>query len=200
MRFLKFYLLLVIFFLVILTLPNSVSAFPKYKVTLLPIINTANIENTEAMRLIEYKIHRKLRFPFYEFIPDTEIASAISVAATSNTLRFSEQSNLSLIAKPLSADIMLAAEIVKARSDLQHSFFLWNNNDETIENIHVLLIIYAYSVQDNKFYVMKAEKCTTVPLNANSGLLSAIDEVMDELLKKLPFTTIPSSTFLEEKS
>ena len=77
MPFTKFYLAPIIFFLLLLVSPPSASAFPIYKVALLPIMNTENITSSEIPDLIQYKLHRKLRFPFYEFIPDTDIVAAL---------------------------------------------------------------------------------------------------------------------------
>lgn len=178
-------------FLCIFALPNSASAFPQYKVALLPIINTATINNTEISDLILYKTHRKLRFPFYEFIPNTEITDAVKGLTIKNSYSKPDQNTLSSLSQTLSADMVLVVEIVRARADLRNSFSLWRANDETIETVDVLLKCYAYSVKDNKYYTMKATKFNTAPLNINSGLLHATEETMDELLKKLPFETIP---------
>lgn len=191
MRSIKLYLTLVILFLFVFALPNSASAFPKYKVALLPVINTAQVNNAEVSNLIQYKIHRKLRFPFYEFIPDTEITSAVTILNTKNGYIVPDQNNLSLLSQTLSADIVLVVEIVRARADLQHSFSWWDEDEETIETTDVLLKYYAYSVKDNKYYENKAAKFNSAPLNVNSGLIYAVDMVIDDLLKKIPFKTIP---------
>ena len=183
--------------LFIFALPNSVFAFPKYKVALLPIINTANLKDTEVSDLIEHKIHRKLRFPFYEFIPSSEIDGLLKTVNTQNKLISPDQKTLSFVSQTLSADIVLAVEVVRARADQQYTFSTWDENDQTIETIDVLLKYYAYSARDNQYYVIKAAKYTSEQLNFNSGLLYAVHTVTDDLLQKSPFKTIPESAFAE---
>ena len=197
MRSANFYIITTILFLLIFLLPTSASAFPKYKVALLPIINTENIKTTEISDLIQYKIHRKLRFPFYEFIPNTEITDAMKVLPIKNGSIIPNQSNLAFLSKTLSADIILVVEINKARISLQNPFSLWN--DETIETTDVLLTCYAYSTKDNQYSLFKAGQSNSSSLSSNSGLLHATEPIIDELLKKLPFSTIPSSISTEVK-
>ena len=193
MRYTKLYLTLVMFFLFFFALPNSVFAFPKYKVALLPIINTANLKTTEVSDLITYKIHRKLRFPFYEFIPNSEVNRLLQTVSTQNQLISPDQKTLSFLSQTLSADIVIAVEVVRARADQQYTFSSWDENDQTIETINVLLKYYAYSAKDNQYYFIKAAKYTSEQLNFNSGLLYAVQTVTDELLQKSPFKTIPES-------
>ena len=193
----KFYLTTIILFLLILVSPTSASAFPTYKVALLPIMNIENIRATEIPDLIEYKLHRKLRFPFYEFIPDAEIARALQTLPTKSGYIIPNKDNLSLFAQTLSADIVLVVEINKARIRQENSFSFWD--DETIETTDVLLKCYAYSSADNQYYLLKAASFDSAALSANSGLLRATTPVIDELLKKLPFSTIPSSVSTELK-
>ena len=193
MRFLKFQLPLLMLFLLVLALPNSVFAFPQYKVALLPTLNTANLNTTEVSKLIEYKIHRKLRFPFYEFIPATESATALKMVTTKHNLPIVDQGSLTLMSESLSADIVLIAEVIRAQSHLQNSFSLWHVSDDTIETIDVQLKLYAYSAKDDKYYIVKAQKYSSAPATANHTLQSTVDEAMDELLKQLPFETIPRS-------
>lgn len=193
MRSAKLYMSILILFLLVFSLPNSVSAFPKYKVAVLPIINTENLKTTEISDLIQYKIQRKLRFPFYEFIPDTEISDALKTLTVKNGKLIPDKNNLSFLSQALSADIVLVVEITKARIDLQNHFSFWNDFDETIETTDILLKSYAYSAQDNKYYFIKARKYNSAPVSTNSGLRSATDPVIDDLLKKLPFATIPDS-------
>lgn len=200
MRSVKLYMSMLILLVLIFSLPHSVSAFSKYKVAVLPIINTENVKTTEISDLIQYKIQRKLRFPFYEFIPDTEIAAALKTLIIRNGTILPDKNNLSFLSQALSADIVLVVEIKRARVDLQNHFSLWDRSDETIETTDVLLKCYAYSAMDNQYYSMKAEKYNSEPVSTNSGLLPAITSVIDELLKKIPFTTIPSSISTELKT
>lgn len=200
MSSIKLYINIIMFFLLIFALPHSVSAFPKYKVAVLPIINTENLKTTEVSDLIQHKIQRKLRFPFYEFIPNEEMIAALKTLTIKNGSIIPSQNNLSALSQTLSADIVLVVEISKARIDLQNHFSSWNDFDETIETTDVLLKCYAYSTQDNQYYLMKAAKYNSAPVSTNSGLLHATDPVIDELLKKLPFTTIPGSISTEQKT
>lgn len=193
MRFLKFQLPLLMLFLLVLALPNSVFAFPQYKVALLPTLNTANLNTTEVSKVIEYKIHRKLRFPFYEFIPATESATALKMVTTKHNLPIVDQGSLTLMSESLSADIVLIAEVIQAQSHLQNSFSFWHVSDDTIETIDVQLKLYAYSAKGDKYYMVKAEKYSSAPVTVNHTLQSTIDEAMDELLKQLPFETIPQN-------
>lgn len=123
MRSVKLHLILITLFLFILALPNSVSAFPKYRVAILPIIKVEDSKNIELSSLIQYKIHRKLRFPFYQFISDSEVNSAIKTLSNQNGYMIPNQINLSVVSQTLSADIVLVAEIVRARADLKDSSF-----------------------------------------------------------------------------
>ena len=199
MRSVRLYLTIMILFLVILALPSSASAFPHYKVAVLPTINTADLKNTEISNLIEHKIHRKLRFPFYEIIPNIEIAYAIKALTTKNDSIIPNQITLALLSQTLSADIVLVPEIIRARADLHHFSSVWGNDDETIETTDVFLRCYAYSTKDNKYYIIKAEKYNSTLLNLTSGLLTATSQVIDELLKKLPFETIPTTRPLTDE-
>lgn len=198
MHSVKFYLTTIILFLFFLISPTSVSAFPTYKVALLPILNTENITSTEIPDLIQYKLHRKLRFPFYEFIPDDGITRVLQTLPTKNGSIIPSKDNLSFLSQTLSADIVLCVEINKARIHQDHYFSLWD--DKTIETTDILLKFYAYSSADNQYYLLKAAKFNSAPLSANSGLLHATTPVIDDLLKKLPFSTIPSSVSTELKT
>lgn len=198
MRSAKSSITTIILFLFVLALPTSVFAFPKYNVALLPIMNTENVTITEIPDLIQYQLHRKLRFPFYEFIPDTEISAAIKTLPSKNGAIIPNQSNLSLLSKTLSADIVLVVEIDKARIRLETTHSLWD--DRTIQTTDVLLKCYAYSAADHQYYFIKAAKYNSELLSSTSGLLAATEPVIDELLKKLPFPTIPSSISSEVKT
>lgn len=194
MRSINRYSALTILFFFLLALPNSAFAFTKYKVALLPIINTANVKDAEVLDLLQYKIHRKLRFPFYEFIPDTEVTSGVKLLTMKKGHLVPDQHNLSFAAQSLSADIVVAVEVVRGQAELRNSFsFSRDDEGETIEDIDVLLKTYVYSAKDNQYYIIKAAKFDSAPLSINSGLLHAAGDVMDELLKKFPFETIPKS-------
>lgn len=195
MRPINSYLTSVLLLLFIFAVPNSALAFPHYKVALLPTINTADLKATDLADLIQHKIHRKLRFPFYEFLSDIEIANAQTILPLKNGSILPTQPNLMLISQQLAADIVLVPEVVRGGVHVQHHFSFWN--DETIETTDVLIKCYVYSTKDNQYYVAKAGKYNSAPLQANSGVLNATDPIIDELLKKLPFETIPPAVLTQ---
>lgn len=187
---LKVYLMRILLLLFLLTVPTSASAFPQYKVALLPVINTADLKTTEVADLLQHKVHRKLRFPFYEFVADTEITQALTALPTKNGALLPTQANLALISQQLSADIVVVTEVVRAGVQVHHHFSLWN--DETFETSDVLLKCYTYSNTDHQYYVVTAGKYNSAPSYGNSGVLAATAPLVDELVKKIPFATIPS--------
>jgi len=159
----------------------------------LPVINTANLKDPQISNLLQHKIHRKLRFPFYEFLPDEEISSALKTSTGATTVMVPNQKNLALLSQTLPADIVLAVEIVEAHDDLQNTF-AFRADDKTIETTEVILRCYAYSAKDNHYFILKAERFNSVELSTTSDLFSAADIVSDELMQKIPFPTIILST------
>ncbi|GMB01499.1 hypothetical protein [Pelosinus sp. IPA-1] len=170
-----------------LLIPLPAFAFKTYHVAVLPLINSAHCSDQEVLQLVQTKINDKFKYPFYEIIP----LSADMQKSISEKTR--NKANMIQLTDALSADIVIAVELVRTESVIVHPS-IWNfssNNDDTYVDTNVLLKCYTYSAADDRYLSFKASTYGVEPMTADTDLYHSVEKTMDQLTSKLPYKRVP---------
>ena len=170
-------------------MPLPTFAFKTYHVAVLPLINSAHCSDQEVLQLVQTKINDKFKYPFYEKIP----LSSLSVDMQKNiSEKTKTKANMIQLADTLSADIVIAVELVRTDSVVVHPFtWSFSNDDNTYVDTNVLLKCYTYSAVDDRYVSFKASTYGIEPMTADTDLYHAVEKTMDQLTSKLPYKRVP---------
>ncbi|AIF53267.1 hypothetical protein [Pelosinus sp. UFO1] len=171
-------------------IPLPAFAFKTYHVAVLPLINSAHCSDQEVLQLVQTKINDKFKYPFYEIIPLAPLSTDMQKNISEKTR---DKANMTQLADALSADIVIAVELVRAESVIVHPS-IWNfssNNDDTYVDTNVLLTCYTYSAADDRYLSFKASTYGVEPMTADTDLYHSVEKTMDQLTSKLPYKRVP---------
>lgn len=172
-----------------LLMPLPALAFKTYHVAVLPVINTANCTDQEVLELIETKISDKFKYPFYEKMPLAPLSVDMQKNISEKTRT---KTNMIQLADALSADIVVAVELVRAQSVIVQHPSIWNfSNDDTYVDTNILLTCYTYSAADDRYLSFKASTYGVEPMTTDTDLYHAVEKTMDQLTNKLPYKRVP---------
>ncbi|MDL2280843.1 hypothetical protein LJC10_03170 [Selenomonadales bacterium OttesenSCG-928-I06] len=171
---------------------SSICAFQPTSVVILPTYNTDKyFQDEEIISAMEYKLKRHFRYPFYELVTPENINNAM------NSLDYNlkeknpyDREYLKGISEKTCADIVVILHLKKAYS---YTYIRGIRNPEYIQDTYVELYCYIYNDKDNYYNKFHTGKNTTDWPNIHSGLDYVLPELTDELVKKLPYKTIPDT-------
>ena len=171
---------------------SSIYAFQPTSVVILPTYNTDKyFQDAEIINNMEYKLKRHFRYPYYELVTPENIKSAItSLDPELKDINPCEQNFLKGIADKTCAEIVVILHLKKAYS---YTYLVGIFNPDYIQDTYVELYCYIYNDKDNYYNKFKIVKNTKDYPNVHSGLDYVLPELTDELVKKLPYKTIPGS-------
>ena len=181
-------LFLFVFFLPIICF--STQAFEPLEVVILPTYNTDKyFKDQETIDKMEYKLKRHFRYPYYELVTPENIKNAILALDPSlKNTNPCDQTFLKNVADKTCADIVVILHIKRAYS-CTYSIGIFNPED--IQETSVELYCYIYSVKDNYYNNFKKVLNKKDFPTVHSGLDEVLPDLTDELIKKLPYKTIP---------
>ncbi len=182
-RFKKFLILIAFLQLYIVLTPLPAFAYNTYHVAVVPVVNTANCQDEEILKLIQTKVKDKFKFPFYEIIPVQKEALT----------RLKDKASIEQLANDLSADIVIGIELVNAQSAIVTPSFwsFYSNNDDTYLDTRVLIKCYTYTVKDDIYLSLKASSSGLEPMRVDTNLYNSVGKAMDEIIGKLPYKRVP---------
>jgi hypothetical protein len=177
--------------------PLPALAFKTYHVAIVPLINTANCKDQEVLQLLHTKVSNKFKFPFYEIIP-TEAVTAALLKNTA-TEKVTGKAPMKELSNKLSADIIIAVELVQAQSTTITPS-IWSLHDDTYVDTNVLLKCYTYSASDDTYLSLKASNSGIEPMTIDTNLYNAVENVMDQIIAKLPYKRVPNDAITNSTS
>ena len=185
------YLLKNILFLFIFMLSFSVTipclAMTTLNVAVLPAVNTADYKYQDDIKIIEDTIRKPFKYPYYSLLPLDRVQLTTQFPTAGNHIKLTDSDTMAQIANRLSADLVIAVELKRARMDRVHSVWL----DDTYVDSDVIIKCYAYSTAARKYEVFKAVKYNREPESINTNADTVFKELTEELLTKLPYKRIP---------
>jgi hypothetical protein len=189
MVFKKIFILVALLQLYTIFSPLPALAFKTYQVAIVPLINTANCKDQEVLELLHTKINNKFKYPFYEIIPTEAVTTALRENTT--TKKIIDNASMKELANKLSADIIIAVELVQAQSTTMTPSIL-SMNDDTYVDTKVLLKCYTYSASDDTYLSLKAANSQVEAMRVDTNLYNYVEEAMDEIIAKLPYKRVPN--------
>lgn len=170
--------------------PLPALAYKTYHVAIVPLINTANCNDKEVLQLIHNKVSDKFKFPFYEIIPTEDVITALPANMVMG--KATDKALMKELAKKIPADIIIAVELVQARSQIiTPSIWSFHSNDDTYVDTHVLLKCYTYSASDDNYLSLKASESGVESMRIDTTLYNSVAKAMDEMIAKLPYKRVP---------
>lgn len=171
-------------------IPLPAFAFKTYHVAVLPLINSAHCSDQEVLQLVQTKINDKFKYPFYEIIPLAPLSTDMQKNISEKTR---DKANMIQLADALSADIVIAVELVRAESVIVQHPSIWNfsSNDDTYVDTNVILKCYTYSAADDRYLSFKASTYGVEPMTVDTDLYHSVGKTMDQLTSKLPYKRVP---------
>lgn len=154
------------------------------KVVILPLQDTANYGVPEVNKLVDDRLWEHFRFPFYE-------KKRMDLTLGSGW-RFGRAA-MAELAKQQQVDLLVGSELLQASTEAEFNhwgFSEWQN-DSTVMRTRVELAIYTYRLQDDRYEVWTEKLDRKEELSASSGVKSAVEELLDKLLLRLPYKRIP---------
>lgn|GEM_PF-1497678 len=175
--------------LCVLTGGLTAQAMTPLKVAVLPVIKSANYKYIDDIQIIEHKIREPFKYPFYSVIPLKAVDEADKASLADNkVVRQAEEQTMAAIAEKLAADIVIAVELSQA--DLREFTDFWH--EENYIESAIVLKCYAYSAVDKKAHVIKATRFTTDTNTINTTAAVFFQELIEEILAKVPYKRIPT--------
>lgn len=168
--------------------PLPALAFKTYHVAIVPVINTANCKDQEVLELLHTKVNNKFKYPFYEIIPPEDVTTALRDTTAKKII---DKASMKELSNKLSADIVIAVELVQAQSTTITPSLL-SMNDDTYVDTKVLLKCYTYSASDDTYLSLKAANSQVEAMRVDTNLYNYVEEAMDEIIAKLPYKRVPN--------
>lgn len=168
--------------------PLPALAFKTYHVAIVPVINTANCKDQEVLELLHTKVNNKFKYPFYEIIPPEDVTTALRDTTAKKII---DKASMKELSNRLSADIVIAVELVQAQSTTIIPSML-SMNDDTYVDTKVLLKCYTYSASDDTYLSLKAANSQVEAMRVDTNLYNYVEEAMDEIIAKLPYKRVPN--------
>ncbi|MDR1702256.1 MAG: hypothetical protein LBR56_05730 [Sporomusaceae bacterium] len=187
----KYGVILTLFcFLAVLSVINTTSAagIEALNVAVLPPVNTDNYTNTKVIDAIQAKIKRHFRYPYYETMDERKVDAALFELTLQPGQRYCNKEAMRQLSQTLTADIVVAAELVRMRSHIFQRW--WDDESDLFEETQVVLVCYTYRAQDDKYDAaeISAYKCDNV--GVFSSLNYIVPHLTNDLLAKIPYKTI----------
>ena len=201
MRYTKIYLFLILLQLYALLVPIPALAYKTYAVAIIPIVNTAQLKDTEVLHLINTKTRNKFKFPFYEIIPSETVTAAIKETTTDNE-PITTKDTMKKLSTNLSADIIIAVELVKGKSTIIEpspwSFYYYDR--DTYVDTDVRIRCYTYSTVNDNYLSLEASESGKERLSVDTSVYRSAERLMNQLTSKLPYERVPKDAFLKENN
>lgn len=178
-------IVLLFLILCISTIPLVVHAITPLRVAVLPVINTANYRYLDDVQIIQDTIKKPFKYPYYKLVPAETIDQIFQASLAQEKL--TDEKAMAALAKKLSVDIVVVAELSKVRINRLYSRWL----DDTFIDSDIVLVSYAYSAIDKKYDVIRATKRKRQPESIDTQAPVFFKELTEEILVKLPYKRIP---------
>lgn len=178
-------------FLVAFFVPNVsfAAGIIPLNVAVLPAFNADKAEGA-LVEKVQAKVIRHFRYPYYEIITDSDKTDK-GFAAMNDAFKMKkkpyDEDVMRRIAQEMSADIVVMAELAKVRSRIYYS---WRFDGDDYEETYVVLNCYTYAAQDGKYNKATVSDRNFDAINVLSGLDTAVPNLTDKLLEKIPYKTI----------
>ena len=162
-------------------------AFPSIKTVILPLEDTDAYHSKEVDQLVADRLRDHFRYPFYEkdFVA---LPEAVVIAGKKST----DRENMAALAKIREAGLVIGVELIEARAQIkQPAFFGWDRDRDTYVDTRAEIRICAYSAGDGLYRSWPAKLSREEVMTVNSGVKPAVEELLEKLLKELPYQRLP---------
>jgi hypothetical protein len=158
-------------------------------VAVLPVVNTDKYSDKKVIRVLEGKIARHFRYPYYETIEPEKVKNAVLTvdAIFEGKRKNYDEEFMRGISKNLAADIVVVAELKRVRSYIYTRWF----GGDSYEKTEIVLYCYTYSLKDNKYDKVMVRGFDFDTEGVFSGLNVKVPELTDKMLDKILYKTIP---------
>ena len=162
-------------------------AFASIKTVILPLEDTAAYHSKEVDQLVADHLRDHFRYPFYDrdFI-------TLQYATLLPGKKITDQENMAALAKAREAGLVVGVELVEAEARIrQPAFTGWDRDRDTYLDTKVGLAIRIYSASDGVYRSWPAQLSREEVMTVNSGVKPAVEELLEKLLKELPYQRLP---------
>ena len=186
--FLKTVLFLCLLQLVGVISPLSAWALPSYKVALLPAMDTAKYQEPAVLKLMDEKIAVKFKYPYYDRLPNNEVQAAIQNMIFEKAASLYNEESMRSLSQTLSADIIIAVELAKARCiNINSPFYV----DNSYVDMDISVNAYIYSRKDNHYFTLTFGESGVKRMSIDTSVYHAVNRLMDKVNVALPYERIP---------
>jgi hypothetical protein len=171
---------------------SSATGITALNVAILPPVNTDKYADAKVIGIIQAKIARHFRYPYYEVLAPDKVCNAVSLlgSASEGKQKYYDEEFMRSVSQKLSADIVVVAELARVRSYM----YTRRLGGDTYEKTEVVLHCYTYSVKDGKYNKVTVRSYNFDTVGVFSGLNTIVPDLTDKMLEKIPYRTIPEES------
>lgn len=159
-------------------MPSGCLAFEVRKVILVGPLDSAQYQSEQINSLILDNWKQVFRYPYYEVIAEIR-----------NSSKPLDQVLLQQLAKERQADIVVSTEIARLHS-YTYSRGFWES--ETWQETELQLNIQTFNAANGQAQSFTVRRRQDEPLSVNTGVLPLMKDALEEVLRRVPYTRIPS--------